>query len=405
MRKNIVFIFVLILLSIIPVSYSEIIFLDIYEGGCVGYENTLIQAYYGNRSLINSSDYEVTIFNGPLRSFGELITFNPSDEPVRVEFDDELSIFLYEFRTENDSNYEDVTGFIELFECQPSRGIETNNSHEDSTLIIETLDENIVEILYQPDLILDYTRETTTTLEEEFSLDISDTIIIFNDEDDTQIGSIGISSSTDFIILTDPDFNEFGAGVHNISISSSFFTLIILDNAMVENQLNDDDISQVEESNSNNDDNSDLEENLDIQEETTSQSDQLSSNSNEDIGSTQSSEMEDFFEEERESRFSLSDILLYVGIFIIIMLFLAGVIYVLFSAQGAHKNTKFGYDEILRDQELPQTSLEKKIMEYCDTHKQNLSPEEVVNELVKDGYDKRRVIETLITYIERQNKK
>lgn len=371
--------FILLIPILFQLSFSEFIFLDLVDGGCFGDDSTTVQAFYDNGSIINSDNYEVTIYAGPLRSFGELTTFNPSDESVRVDFGDEFFTFRYEFRTPNDSNYLGLEGSIELFDC----GLTRNPQGGIVILSIETQDNVEIEIMYDESEILLEFDDESEFLEDvinQFDREFSQRFIIFNVLGD-DIGQVELTSNSDFVLDINSDLQEFEEGSYNITVNSEFFAINIVANSTIpEVEIEDATAEQEEIIQTTNEDN-DLEEVIDINQEN------------------------GFVSQETQSRFSLSDILLYIGIFIIIMLFLAGVIYVLFSAQGAHKNTKFGYDEMLRNQELPQTSLEKKIMEYCDTHKENLSPEEVVNELVKEGYDKRRVIETLIVYIDKQNKK
>ena len=115
--------FILFFVTLIIISSSFAQFetytlnLELLEGGCIGYENSLIQVYYENQSLLNNSDFIVEIYNGPVRTMGLFTEFQVGPEPEVLTFENPVNYF-YKIVVPNDNNtYLGTEGFIEIFEC------------------------------------------------------------------------------------------------------------------------------------------------------------------------------------------------------------------------------------------------------------------------------------------------
>lgn len=115
------FILFFVTLLIISSSFAQFetytLNLELLEGGCIGYENSLIQVYYENQSLLNNSDFTVEIYNGPVRTMGLFTEFQVGPEPEVLTFENPVNYF-YKIVVPNDNNtYLGTEGFIEIFEC------------------------------------------------------------------------------------------------------------------------------------------------------------------------------------------------------------------------------------------------------------------------------------------------
>ena len=134
--------FLLLLLFILPISYSINLNLDLEEGGCAGYENGLLELYYDNDTLVNSSNIEITIYNGPIEGLGELATFTSDQTPYNIMFNQSTD-YLYTISTNNNTLYTGLEGRISIYECREK------NSQNKDRLDSSTLDfENKLSITY-----------------------------------------------------------------------------------------------------------------------------------------------------------------------------------------------------------------------------------------------------------------
>lgn len=364
---------VLIFLLITPFSYSTNLNLDLIEGGCVGYDNALLELYYDNESMVDSSSFEVTVYDGPIRGLGVLDSFTADQTPYNIMFN-EGTDYLYTISTNNDTLYTGLEGRISIYECGGSGGDNANNLNDEEDLFENSFQYNsLFSIRYFSNSIdeVDFTVESIESIENELETNNENNEEVeyyrINHDGSRNIENISIQSDLDIYQLDTSGGNwiELDTTTTNVSFPLSLAVKTILQNES--NRSSDEDLNTSEDSSAN-DTNS-----------------QANSNNGENPDSNYP------FENNNENNM-MTYLIVGGGILCIIIIVL-----VVKSISKSKKNKK-AVDE------APLTLTQTKIMTYCDNYKHRYEPKEIVEQLVEQGYDRQVVIDTLWKYVEKEKK-
>lgn len=359
----------------IPTSFSIPLELDLIEGGCAGYDTSLLELYYfENGSVVDSSEFEVTLYNGPIRGLGELDSFTSDVTPYRIEFDDATD-YLYNIKTPNNSLYTELEGLLSIYEC------EQNPSQDKEELFPNQLN---YESIFTIEYLTNSTQELSINIED-ISNSIEQRIEIASEESNVveyyEIQYLGEDIIKNISITNKPE-NELRSWIlddennewilsQNYEKNISLPTTLALEISSTEKE----DLSGgLNSSNSTEEEN---QENLNSQQDSSSP----------DILSNENS----FNNNEEQSQGFPWLIMLGVALIIIVII---AVILNSIIKKNKHK-------KVLDD--APLTLTQTKIMTYCDNYKHRYEPKEIVEQLVEQGYDREVVINTLWKYVEKEN--
>lgn len=376
-RLLFIFLQLILFLMTISFSYSTNLNLDLIEGGCVGYENASLELYYDNGSIVNSSNFEIIVYNGPIQGLGVLDSFTADKTPYNIMFNED-SEYLYEIETNNNTLYTGLEGFISIYGCESN----SQNSNEDNNFQEVTLEfESKVSITFLTNSTdtTDFIFQSTTApnnllsnkLEEQYArsnFEIEYYNLNYEGGDVVENTSLESELNMSFFNETQDEWVD----LEDVDYSLSFPILLAIKNI----SLNTNDSSNNDEINESN--------NSEVENSGTSNSQGNSNQAN-----TPNSQYP--FEENNENN---------VVMYLIIgggVLFIIIIILVIKSISKSKKNKQFL-------NEAPLTLTQTKIMTYCDNYKHKYEPKEIVEQLVEQGYDKQVVINTLWKYIEKEKK-
>ncbi|MFP4402610.1 MAG: hypothetical protein ACLFPL_05280 [Candidatus Nanoarchaeia archaeon] len=390
MNYKLIIFFVSLLFST-HLAFSVDLILELEEGGCYGYENGFVQAYYSNDTLINSSDYEVRIFNGPLESMGILAEFEPTDEPYNIVFEEPLD-YKYEIEANNNSLYDKRDGFIEIYECQRSSNGPTEESLESYMLEFNGNDLFQVTTSSQSDLsVEEYSADEESQLyfeELEINVETLEFVEVVENNNSNTTFEFQNSEYGRIWFQRDESWEEVELSeVH--SASSNERNIFALQGEI-----------QQEESSVGATNESISDENLQVNEENSTQSEIVE----ESQTNTESNSPSD--EGVEESSFFSGMIFNYIIIILVGVVIFSLILYTIFAMQTKDKNvSRTGLYYKGKKEDAPKTLLENKVITFIEQNKNKMEPPEVLESLINQGYDKERVIEILWDYIEKNKQK
>ncbi|MCH8519746.1 MAG: hypothetical protein LAT82_03240 [Nanoarchaeota archaeon] len=375
-------IFLLFILSII-ILFSNISFsqnltfefdLKLIEGGCAGYENSLVQLYYSNGNLVNNSDFLVQIYDGPLQSMGLLLEFEVSNESQLVPFEKALG-HRYDIIVPNDNHtYLGTTGKIDIVDCGFTT-FEPLFSYQ-SILQITTTSDAGSEIV------------SNVEIEEfEFENDLEIKFFQINTQSFRQRDQISFLSNNNMWISTDSENWEEILNNHTIANINTQSPLIL---ALETNQR-----IQTQIINNNNENNYNNNESIIGDNETSIQTPLRPGREN--TQPVQSSQTSVF------SIQSSNNSLLFTLAIVILIL---GGIFILIFLKGSKKSSSdYDYSNNnhveLNTHQIP-SLMESRIITYIEMYKEHYSTEEIIKQLISNGFDRETIVQVIQTYVEKQ---
>ena len=379
--KNCILFLISLILIVLPISFAQFqtitLNLELIEGGCFGYENSLVQVYYQNGSLLNNSEFTVEIYNGPLKAMGILSSFEVSSEPQRIDFQSPSNHF-YDIRVPNDNNtYLQTTGFIDIFDC----GFDTFNTIDSYQSLVR------IESNFDPQIpIISVTQHRNENLETNFRV-----IILELNLRPFLRNTDRIKFNTNQKIWTSNNLENWE------EINSSSF---ILENLVSKNisyiaietlQSNQQTLPNTNNSNNNNN------------------QENISTNSTlgEQTQNTQPSRGRENVQEIQTSNSTFSnqsDNSSFIITFVIVSIILGGILLLIIS-KNLKKNSSSEYEnsnsDISLNHPIPNL-MESRIITYIETYKEYYSTEQIIEQLIKNGFDKQTIIDVIQKFIEKQ---
>ncbi|MFT4244574.1 MAG: hypothetical protein ACMXYB_03935 [Candidatus Woesearchaeota archaeon] len=368
-----------LILILIPNSFSNFetisINLELIEGGCAGYDNSLVQVYYQNNSLVNNSDFIVEFYDGPLAAMGILLSFEVSSEPQKIDFQKPGS-YLYDIRVPNDNNtYLQTSGFIDIFDC----GFDSFNAIDSYESLIE------IKSNFDPQIpILSVTQHRDESLETDFKIIILElNLMPFIRNSDR------IKFNTDQQLWTSDNLENW----EKINSSDYIFENLVSRNvsyiAVETLQTNQENTTS---SNNNGDNQENGVNNSTVEEEIQNRP---ISRGGENVQELQTSSST-FSGQSSNSSFIVT--------FVVVSLLLGGIFFLIIS-KSSKKNSSQEYEtsnsDISLNNPIPNL-MESRIITYIETYKEYYSTEQIIDQLINNGFEKQTIIEIIQKYIEKQ---
>lgn len=375
MLKNIILFSIVFIL--IPISFAQFqtytLNLELIEGGCIGYENSLVQVYYQNGSLLNNSEFTVEIYDGPVRTMGLFTSFEVGAEPAVLTFESPTNYF-YSIRVPNDNNtYLGTEGFIEIFDC----GV--NNFK-----IIQTFESLLtIESNFDPQIsIISEIEHSIKELENEFVikiLEIDLTPFIRNTDTIELISNRNMWTSSDLEVW------------EKINSSTQISNLNLINETYLAIQS-----TQIirDESEQESNETIALEEN--------------EQESNETTTTPQPPRPESVQEIQSFSNTSGNSSLIIIFIIIsVLILTLVGFIYMKNSSSSSNSQEYYSSNNdnnsiTLNTHQLPNL-MQSRIIAYIETYQEYYSSEQIIEQLIQNGFQREVIIEVLQKFVNNKN--